>query len=165
MIKANHQFAKAFAEDAENWKLLLALPLNSRVTVHVEHCVNELLSPRFWCIVSNFFSFTIFFYLFKFFSQFFFVRGVTLKLLTLPPLPEGKWKIYSWDPRIRSSLLWGLSPSSDGLNQDWKTERNSSSERNLNVVLTPSSTSLWVKTAIPCLLSLNFEKQGRIAGG
>ena len=38
--------------------------------------------------------------------------------------------------------------------------KNSTSERNLNVARTPSSTSLRVKTAIPCVLSLSFENKG-----
>ena len=38
--------------------------------------------------------------------------------------------------------------------------KKSTFERNLNVALTPSSTSLRVKTAIPCVLSLNFENRG-----
>ena len=33
-------------------------------------------------------------------------------------------------------------------------------EENLNVALTPSSTSLRVKTAISCMLSLNIENRG-----
>ena len=39
-------------------------------------------------------------------------------------------------------------------------EKTSTFERNLNVALTPSSTSLRVRTAIPCVLSLNFENRG-----
>ena len=38
--------------------------------------------------------------------------------------------------------------------------KHSTFERNLNVALTPSSTSFLVKTAIPCMLSLNFENRG-----
>ena len=52
-----------------------------------------------------------------------------------------------------------LNPSLDRLNQDRKKGKKSAFERNLNVALTPSSTSLRVKPAIPSMLSLNFEKK------
>ena len=38
--------------------------------------------------------------------------------------------------------------------------KKSTFERNLNVALTPSSTSLRVRTSLPCVLSLNFENRG-----
>ena len=44
-------------------------------------------------------------------------------------------------------------------------KKNSTFERNLNVALTPSSTSLRVKNAIPCVLFSRFWEEGRIAGG
>ena len=72
------------------------------------------------------------------------------------------WHPPSWKKRRKIYLrcsLWGLSPSFDHLNQDWKKGKK------LHVVLTPSSTSLLVKTAIPCVLPLQFWEQGRIAGG
>ena len=60
---------------------------------------------------------------------------------------------------ISRCSLWGFNPSLDRLNKDWKKGKESTFTRNLNVALPPSSTSLQVKTAIPCVLSLNFEKR------
>ena len=83
-----------------------------------------------------------------------------------PPLPERKRKIYSsTDPIVLRSSLWRLNPSSDCFNQDRKKGKKSIFERNLNVALTSSSSSLWVKTAIPLCASSQFWEQGRIAGG
>ena len=77
--------------------------------------------------------------------------------ITDTPLPERKRKIYSsiWDPII----LRGLNPSLGCLNQDRKRGKSSTSERNLNVTPAPRSSSLRVKTAIPCVLSLDFENR------
>ena len=56
--------------------------------------------------------------------------------------------------------LWRLSPFLDCLNQDRKKGKKSTFERNLNVAVTSWSTSFRVRTAIPCVLSLNFENRG-----
>ena len=87
---------------------------------------------------------------------------VTLDYWRPPPSPERKRKIYSstWDSIILRSLLWGLNLSVVCFNQDQKKGNNSTSDRNLNVALTSWSTSLRVKTAIPCVLFLNFENGG-----
>ena len=47
---------------------------------------------------------------------------VTLKLLTPPPLPERIRKAFSstWDSIVLRSSLWGLNPSLDRFNHDWK---------------------------------------------
>ena len=60
----------------------------------------------------------------------------------------------SWD--VHS--VWAFNSFLNRL--DRKRGKKSTSERSLNVTLTPSSTSLRVKTAIPCVLSLDFEKRG-----
>ncbi|OQV11401.1 hypothetical protein BV898_14278 [Hypsibius exemplaris] len=49
MIKANHLFAKLFSDQPENWALLLSLSTETRVAVHAQHCLSDLISPRFWC--------------------------------------------------------------------------------------------------------------------
>ena len=84
---------------------------------------------------------------------------ITLKLLT-PPFPNENERFFrQLEIRIiLRCLLWGLNPSLDRLNQDRKKEKESTFERNFYVALTPS-TSLPVKTAIPCILSLNFENR------
>ena len=84
--------------------------------------------------------------------------------MTDTPLPERKRKIYSsiWDSIVlRGSLRGGGGSNSslDRLNQDRKRKK-SNFKKNLNVALKPSSTSLRVKTAIPCVFSLNFENRG-----
>ena len=87
---------------------------------------------------------------------------VTLKLLSPPPpLPKRKRKIYSsnWDSIISRCSLWGLDPL-DRLSQDWKKGKKSIFEMSLNIILTPWSTSLRVKTAIPRVLSLHSENRG-----
>ena len=77
-------------------------------------------------------------------------------------LLQWKRKIYSrnWDPIISRCSLWELNPSLDRFNQDREKGRSSTFERNLNVALTPWSTSLQVNNAIPCVLSLSFENRG-----
>ena len=103
--------------------------------------------------------------------QYFFIQKKSEKLLneghsemieSPPPFSERKRKIYSsnWDSIILRCSLWGFNPSSSRLNQDQKKGKNSTFERNLNGALTPWSTSLWVKIAISCMLSLNFENRG-----
>ena len=54
----------------------------------------------------------------------------------------------------------GENSSSGRLNQDRKKGKKLTLERTLNVALIPWSTFLQVKTAIPCMLSLNFESRG-----
>ena len=78
------------------------------------------------------------------------------------PFPERKRKIYSstWNSIIPRPSLWGFNPSLDRFNQHRKKGKKSTFDRNLNVALSSSSTSLRVKTAIPCVLSLNFENRG-----
>ena len=78
------------------------------------------------------------------------------------PLRQRKRTIYSsnWDSIILRCSLRGSNPSLDRFNQGWKKGNKSTSERNLNGALPSSSTSLRVKTAIPCVLSLNFENRG-----
>ena len=70
----------------------------------------------------------------------------------------------TWASIVFRCSLWRFNPCLHCLNQDWKRGRNSfettlgtTVERNLNVSLTPSSTSLRLKTAIPCVLSLNLR--------
>ena len=78
------------------------------------------------------------------------------------PLLEQKRRIYSstWDSFILRSSLWTLNPSLGHLNQDRKKGRNSTFDRNLNVVFTLWSTSLRVKTVIPWVFSLNSKDRG-----
>ena len=87
---------------------------------------------------------------------------VTLKLLTHPP-PERKRKIYlsTWDSIISRYSLWGLSSSSGRVHQDRKMEKNSTFEKNLKVVITPSSTSFRDQTSIPCVLSVSVVNRGK----
>ena len=96
---------------------------------------------------------------------------VTLKLLTPPPSRTNENERFIHQLEIQLVFTGGgeggrgkWDSSSDRLEQDQKKERDSTVERNLNVTLTPSSTSLRVKTAIPCVLS-QFWEQGRIAFG
>ena len=90
------------------------------------------------------------------------IRGSLWNYWHPPPFPKRKRQISSstWNSIILRGSLWGSNPSLDLLNQDRKRGKKSIFERSLNVSLTPSSTSLRVKTAIPCVFSLNFENRG-----
>ena len=88
------------------------------------------------------------------------LRGSLLNYWHAPSRQKRKISSSTSDLIILICSLWGSNPSLDRLNQDWKKGNNSTFERNLNVALTPWSTSLWVKTAIPCVFSLNLENRG-----
>ena len=88
-------------------------------------------------------------------------RWATVMLLTPPPPTKTKKFSSTRDSNMLRCSMWGFNPSLDHLNQDWKKGKEIRLLwRVSNVALTPSSTSLWVKTAIPCVLSLNFENRG-----
>ena len=78
------------------------------------------------------------------------------------PFSERKGKIYSstLDSIVLRFSLERMNPPWGCLSQDWKKGKDLTVERNLNESLTPWSTSLRIKNAIPCVLSLNFENRG-----
>ena len=118
------------------------------------------LSSLFFFVILNF---TIFFtFHFHCCFSYFFRTRVTLELLTPTSLPERKPKIYSSNRNSMILKCWlcGLNPSSDRLNRVWKKGKKSTFERNLNVALTPWSTSFRVKTGHSLRVFLSTLRTG-----
>ena len=83
-----------------------------------------------------------------------------------PPRTKTKGLLVNLRFNYFKVLIVAVGALLDCFNQDRKKGKKSTFARNLNVALTPSSTSLRVKTAIPCVLSFSFKnKRERIAGG